>query len=129
FAWNDSDPRRAAAWASGFPEGNLRVNALKEIAEAWAQHDPPAAERWLVALPHGPSLDAAIGAFVKHIASSDPSAAATWAEKIEDASTRIVQLDWVGRSWLQVDEAAARDWISSSSLPEEMKAQLLDSRR
>ena len=44
---------------------------------------------------------------------------------VHDAETRLAQFEIIAGNWLGVDEAAAKAWITSSSLPKEVKERLL----
>lgn len=45
--WVTTDPAAAADWAAHFPEGNLKAEAVKTVAQYWQQTDPAAAAAWI----------------------------------------------------------------------------------
>ena len=57
---------------------------------------------------------------------SDPATAAAWAEALSDERQRNARLENIARNWLSQDDAAARDWIAKSALPDDVKKRLLD---
>ena len=88
-------------------------------------YEPAGAAAWLDTLPAGPSRDRAVGAFAGTIASNYPTDAVRWAESVTNPALRNSQLESVARTWLQVDAAAAKAWITGSNLPDARKARLL----
>ena len=57
---------------------------------------------------------------------SDPATAAAWSAAISDDKQRSSSMENVARNWLNQDETAARQWISESSLSDEVKKRLLE---
>jgi hypothetical protein len=57
--------------------------------------------------------------------SKDPQAAMEMASGIGDSNRRTEALNTTAARWLLKDPAAATQWIKSSSLPQEVKTQLL----
>lgn len=67
----NTDPVSAAAWATEFPEGPLREQALALVAREWGRRDWNATSSWMKELPMGPSRDTAIEAFVSSADGND----------------------------------------------------------
>ena len=107
----------------------MRDNALETVARQWGQNDPNGAANWLTGLPAGHSRDAAVNSFVGNMAWQYPELAAQWAGRIGDEQMRFNQMENVARSWMNVDENAARAWIAQSPLPDERKKQFLGRRQ
>ena len=116
----------AAAWASAFPDGHLRDNALEMVARQWAQTDPTGAATWLTELPSGHARDSAVNSFVNTMSPQYPELAAQWVTAIDDQQMRVNQMENVARNWVNFDQTAARAWIAQSPLPAERKNQLLN---
>lgn len=126
--WGSQDPREAALWAGGLPEGAMRENAMKGLITAWTfLGDPNEAAQWLEQQPQTRSLDVAVDTFSAAVAPKDPEAAFQWASTIADETLRNGQLTEVARTWLVLAPEAARTHIIQSSLPQEIKNQLLTS--
>ena len=61
--WAGADPGSAADWASRFPEGRTREQALRDVARQWGNYDPNGATEWLQNLAPGADRDGALSAF------------------------------------------------------------------
>jgi hypothetical protein len=44
--WAQQDPEKAAAWVEQFPEGELRLAAMENVAAIWSLANAPQARRW-----------------------------------------------------------------------------------
>jgi len=124
-AWAYQDPAAAAKWVDQFPEGTIRGLALEQVASTWAQDNSDEASQWLQRLPKGLSRDVAVGAFCKVIDATDPDVSFKWAETISDTAIRNQKLESAAASWLATNPSAARQSIIQSSLPENIKQQLM----
>jgi hypothetical protein len=119
------DPESAAALIDGLPEGQEQENSVREVVSQWARNDPVGAGRYLRTLSAGKARDAAIQAYCGAIVRDYPDTASQWAESIEDQKTRQRQIEFVARQWMGIDPAAARSWVTGTSLPEEIKQRIL----
>ena len=120
-----SDPSEAAKWAEQFGEGTARAQAFERLVNAWAVTDPYEAGQWLQHLPRTPSRDSAVIAFCSVIDGEDPAASFRWAETVSDEAIRNQKLERTAMLWLARSPALARQAIARSSLPEEIKNQLV----
>ena len=91
----------------------------------WVQSDPYAAGSWLGTLPASDSRDAAVTIYTQRIVSTDPPAALQWAQTIGNENKRNSQLESLAGTWLKTDPSRAASWIANSSLPDDIKKQLL----
>jgi hypothetical protein len=125
--WASVDPQAASAWVTGFPAGETRDNALRQVVSSWAHADPSAASQWLASLSADKSRERLVQQFIGTTTYEYPEMAAAWVETIADPNQRFNTAENVGRTWLQYDRVAATKWINQTSLPDEKKQQLLKS--
>ncbi len=52
--------------------------------------------------------------------------AAKWLETAGNADMRVQKLEGLARTWLEKEPAAAQAWLERASLPEQVKARLLN---
>jgi hypothetical protein len=76
-------------------------------------------------LPDDKAKQSATQSFVNNISYQYPAIAAPWAATLSDPNQRNNAIENVARNWLQSDTAAAKDWLSTTSLPDDRKARLL----
>jgi hypothetical protein len=88
YLWADVDPKLAADWAAGFPAGEMRGEAIPEIASTWAATEPEKAVAWTLSLPDSPEQVKALNEAVRSWVSVSPDSLAAWIEqqKSDDAS-------------------------------------------
>ena len=103
----------------------LRTEFLDAYARDWCSKDRAAATQWMQSLPAGPNKDSVAKGMSRALAANDPQAAFDIAAGIGDFKLRTTALKKVVEQWSQKDPAAATQWINRSSLPEEVKTQLL----
>jgi hypothetical protein len=149
--WAEKDPEAAARWAEQIPEegklhnigGNagkgldaakllalydeesLRDWACWQVAYTWADKDPVSAASWASRLPAG--SDRAVSAVAARWGRKDPAAAAVWGERMLEGDKRKSVLSGVIGEWSKNAPETAREWIGKSSLPKDLKAELLQS--
>ncbi len=125
FELGSNDPKAAAAWAGGFPEGNTREQAINTVMSSWAHNYPAGAGQWLATLPAGKAQERAIQSYVSQLSYQYPEMAAPWAERIPDENQRLFSIENVARQWLEVDRRSAEAWLNNTSLPQDRKQRLL----
>ena len=76
-------------------------------------------------LPVGPNKDSVAKGISRALAANDPQAAFDIAAGIGNSDLRTTALKNVVEQWSKKDPAAATQWINRSSLPEDLKTQLL----
>jgi len=125
------DPQKAASLAESLPESEERAELLYKIARNSAETDPRRGPDWLKTLPSGPSRNKAFSGFASGlIRYSDAKTAIQWANTaIEDPIVRNEAIKSLAEEWLSIDGEAAMQWINQSSLPDETRKQLLDSKK
>jgi hypothetical protein len=103
----------------------LRTEFLDSEACHWCSKDRAAATQWMQSLPAGPNKDLVAKGIIRALAANDPQAAFDIAAGIGDSDLRTTALKNVVEQWSKKDPAAATQGIKSSSLPQEVKTQLL----
>ena len=79
----------------------------------------------MTGLPAGGSRDAAVAKFSSQVVATDPDGADQWAESISDPQARQTQVAAVLQKWMQADPTNASVAVQKSSLPANLKTQLL----
>ena len=115
----------AVNMASGIGDTKMRTDTLKIAVRFWYRNDPAAAIQWMQSLPVGPSKDSAVSGISLGKSYSDPQAGMNMASEIADSDIRTEAQKNVVEEWSWRDPAAATQWINRSSLPEDVKTQLL----
>ena len=121
-------PRAAWDLDSGIGDSNLRSSAEFRVLiqlSMGSLTDPDAATQWMQSLPKGDTKDRLSAAIIRPIAKNEPQVAMDIAAGIGDSDLRTTALKKVVEQWSQKDPAAATQWINRSSLPQEVKTQLL----
>ena len=115
----------AVNMASGIGDTKMRTDTLKIAVQFWYRVDPAAAIQWMQTLPVGPTKDSAVIGISLGKSYSDPQAGMNMASEIADSDIRTEAQKNVVEEWSWRDPAAATQWINRSSLPEDVKTQLL----
>ena len=121
-------PRPAWDLDSGIGDSNLRSSAECRVViqlSMGSLTDPDAATQWMQSLPKGDTKDRLSAAIIRPIAKNHPQVAMDIAAGIGDSNRRTEAQKNVVEQWSQKDPAAATQWINRSSLPQEVKTQLL----
>ena len=120
-----SERQAAFNMASEIGDTGIRTEAMVFAALSWCDHDRAAAIKWMQSLPVGDTKDMLSESISREMAARAPQAAMDIASLIGDSNRRTTALKNVVKQWSQNDPAAATQWINRSSLPEEVKTQLL----
>ena len=123
-----NSPRAAWDLASGIADSRLRARAEHKVLIQLgfgSLTDPDAATQWMQSLPVGYTKDMLSEIFSRQMAYIHPQAAFDIAAGIGDSDLRTTALKNVVKQWSKKDPAAATQWINRSSLPQEVKTQLL----
>ena len=114
--------------ATGIGDSEMRTNAQANVLLRWFERDRAAAMQCMQSLPLGPTRDLAAMYISRDLSMrkiEDRQAAVNMASGIGDSKMRTDALKIAVEEWSQRDRAAATQWINSSSLPQEVKTQLL----
>ena len=123
-----NSPRAAWDLASGIADSRLRARAEHKVLIQLgfgSLTDPDAATQWMQSLPVGYTKDMLSEIFSRQMAYIHPQVAMDIAAGIGDSNRRTEAQKNVVKQWSKKDPAAATQWINRSSLPQEVKTQLL----
>jgi hypothetical protein len=123
-----NSPRAAWDLASGIADSRLRARAEHKVLIQLGfgpLTDPDAATQWMQSLPEGYTKDMLSEIISRQMAYIHPQAAFDIAAGIGNSNLRTTALKNVLEQWSKKDPAAATQWINRSSLPEDVKTQLL----
>lgn len=121
-AWASEDPAAAAESLRNQPPDADRLVA---VAGAWLLRDPNAASEWINTIASGEPRDKALSELVGQLAGAGPELAIEWSAKISDEKKRHKAYEKTLWRWLRADSAAAREWLSTAPVPEDLKAKWL----
>ena len=125
-----SDPRAAATWAMGLPDGSAREAAVSGVIGVWLYQDYEAAAAWVRSLPEGDVRDSGVDRMVAATRNRNPQEAFRLAEGVSDPGRRSRLLSMVSLGWLASEPDQARVAIeNSSALSAEQKALIIESHR
>jgi hypothetical protein len=112
------DPAAATTWMKeALPAGDFPKTMASAIRR-WTEQDFNAAAKHIGTMERGPVRDESIKEFAGVVAKMEPPSAARWALEIEDPTLRHAALREVGEIWLNLDPAAAREWMKTQGIPE-----------
>ena len=126
--WTHASPESAAAYTATLPDGELHDDAVIMVANEWSFSDAHGAANWVSHFPKGALRDKAVGPVIFWGQGQAPAAVAEMLDTIGDAELIQKNGETLASIWLTRDEAAARAWITKSSLSEEVKQRLLKSK-
>lgn len=121
-AWASEDPAAAAESLRNQPPDADRLVA---VAGAWLLRDPYAASEWINTIENGEPKDKALSELVGQLAGAGPELAIEWSAKISDEQKRHKAYEKTLWRWLRADSAAAREWLSTAPVPEDLKVKWL----
>jgi hypothetical protein len=54
--------------------------------------------------------------------------ASGWVDSISDEKQKFTSIERVGRQWMRSDAAKAKEWINGTTLPDDWKKKLLETK-
>jgi hypothetical protein len=123
--WARTDQKAVLDWASQQTDPEVKSRILEGVIRTMSVKDPNSAFQLVQSLPAGNSRNRIIKSSLGSMAQSDPQSAIALASGIANADDRSKTQQNVVRRWKRSDPAAATQWINSSSLPQDVKARLL----
>jgi hypothetical protein len=119
--WGRYQPKQAAQWLLGFPEGSMREGALGNVAYSWAQIDPLGAANFAASLPPGGSRKQALVNTVIAWADKDISSASAWLDKFDAQRDNDAAVAAIATSpkVVQQNPEVALSWAESIVGPED----------
>jgi hypothetical protein len=122
--WALTDGPAAAQWLSQMPDAATQIESHYSVARHWGLMDMEGSANWINSLPHGASRDAAVRAFVTSIDGYDAALATSWAMTIQESGQRQESVGSAFGRWLQSDPTAARTWLETAQLTDDVRAVL-----
>jgi len=124
-AWSSASPQDAANWAMELPaSGEVRREAVGEIAERWLWIDSMAAGEWILQLPEGKLRDAATERVVGTILPTDPAVAFDWAMSLSDEGHRTGLMREVLHRWSNTDRTSAHAALDRANISPDQRREL-----
>jgi len=123
--WALKDPKAALDFANQQTDPEVKSRILSGVIDSVAMKDPKGAFQLAQSLPAGNSRNNSINRSLGSMAQSDPRSAIGLASGIANADDRSIAQQSVVKIWMRGDPAAATQWVNSSSLPQDVKARLL----
>lgn len=114
--WAKEDPAGALANFESLPEGEARSRALRGIVLQDARNNPQAAADLMNRFPKD-ITDRTVQHFIWNSFEKAPALAANQIGAIQDERSRNRMYERALSSWLERDQAAAKNWIGSANLP------------
>jgi hypothetical protein len=121
-AWAFRDPAAAAEWLQKQPPN---AEHLKDVAYEWVQRDVDRATEWINSLEGGVTKDQALSYVASRFQSTNPLVAVAWIAGIGDEQQRIQAYKDAVDLWLVFDPVAARKWLRTAPLTEDLRAELM----
>jgi hypothetical protein len=123
--WARTDQKAALDWASQQTDPEVKSRILEGVIEVMSVKDPKGSLQLAQSIPSGNSQNNSIKNSLNLMAQSDPRSAIALASGIANADLRSKAQQNVVAIWMQNDPTAATQWVNSSSLPQDVKARLL----
>jgi hypothetical protein len=127
--WGRRDPTAAIEYFEALPDGEGRRQGMLEVVEAWTRKDSEAVGNWLNEKSESeqplPELDEAIGEYAREVSRENAAEAMQWAASIQDEELKDRTVTRVGQNWMRQDEEAAKAWLPSSGLTEEVQKAII----
>jgi hypothetical protein len=127
-AWAFQDPEAAIEWATALPALTGRDEAVRETYRIWLGKDREGALAWIQAQPPDSRLQPTLPLVAVALTRDDPAAGLEWLARIEDEPARNQTTVALVRKWMISDRDAALAWLADSSLPEETKRSIENTR-
>jgi len=119
-----SDPSAAIAWAQQQTDTNVTAIIWPRLIQQIANDDPQTAAGLLQNLPQGETLNKAILNVSFQLLQSDPASAMQLVSTVTGEGRNVME-QTLASNWMQHDPAAATQWVNNSSLPAQIKQNIL----
>lgn len=125
--WVDfHDPRDLFAWLVQLPPGESRNDAVNAGFSRWWSKNPRDAREWIRESSPGEALDPAVAVFARETSRASPALAIEWADGIHDPAMRRRTIAPILRQWVFEDRKAARAWMKTHSVPQQLQREFLN---
>lgn len=81
--WSALQPDEASRAVAALPEGEVRINALRGVANGWGEADPAGLSQFLTALPASATRRELLGHSLRQWVTVEPGAASKWINGVE----------------------------------------------
>jgi hypothetical protein len=122
--WVTQNPVAAGQWAEKIGDLETQRMAMAELMNFWGILDPEQAGAWIHSLAPGPAAQAAISGYIDAVVYWAPDLAAQHALALDPPFRDEKLVPSVGR-WLELDPAAAKQWLKKTNVPKETKERCL----
>jgi len=112
----------ATAWTEGLPDGELKGEAMDEVARDFVRQDPTAAARWAERFADQDYAAEAIEEIGEEWAERDPLAAVGWLEGLPEGQGQMEGLASAFGDWEDEDPSAAAEYLMSMNDPRQRDA-------
>lgn len=119
--WATQNPQAGAEWLAKVP-GAIQQAGLGRLMQIWAQDNPQAAGQWVDSLPEGGLRQTALESYSDAANRWTPDLAVKRAVDLENETIRKQKVEVCLQRWIELDPAAARQWVRESKLSPEIKA-------
>lgn len=106
-------PAAAAAWAASLPPGELRGNALFDIARAQVRADPAKAAAWATTLAADKNGSSIIYGISTEWGTRNGAAAVKWLDSLSSSGNQSASYGPAVAGWAKADPLAASQYISN----------------
>jgi hypothetical protein len=106
-------------------DAEIQRRTIEPVISNYVNSDPVAAESYVKNLETGPVRDNAVSALVRG-STGDPATLMPLAASIEDEGDRNRTMGVAYMKWAREDESAAKSYVESSTLPDNVKERLLN---
>jgi hypothetical protein len=101
------DPNATAAWTLALPPGELRDQAIQQVALAWQAEEEQAAWNWASSLEPASTRDATMMALAYELTRHDPALAFARAQSIAEGAALLPLIEHIVANWALQDPATA----------------------
>lgn len=108
------DPNAIAAWTLALPPGELRDQAILQVALAWQAQDESAAWHWASSLEPAATRDATMMALAYELTRHDPALAFGRAQSIAEGAALLPLIEHIVANWALQDPETA--WAEVKNL-------------
>lgn len=123
-SWGRSDGAAAIGWLEDHPVEACREAALREAFLSWATADWSGAEAWLDSREPSAFLDPATEVYVGQLLAWEPARALGRCDRVQVEERRQRCFVSNAKRWYAEDAVAAEEWLQTSPLDEEARAEV-----
>lgn len=122
--WAEADLTAAKTWVERQDPAIIASAGPSLVREMAAKDQLLEASKWVAQYEGSPDFDRTIRSLVRSSASQEPEFAADWALRITSERERARTLHRMLGSWLEKDQAGAKAFLDSQSIPDSVRRRL-----